>query len=68
MKKINYSTNYANSNDINGYVIAVEKNDYYVINKTQYNRAVSKLSIAGVKPNFHADKPVIVIDENGNEI
>ena len=60
MKKINYSTYYAKNDDINGYVMAEDKGDYYVITKEAYKRACKKLTIGNTEPNFRSEKPVYV--------
>lgn len=63
MEKIPYRTPYADG-EINGYVMAeLVKNvvcPYYKISKRQYNRAVKKLTIGGVGPEFLTDIPVRV--------
>lgn len=59
MKKINYTTPYADET-INGFVNAEETAHAYIITKAQYNRAIKNLTIGGVAPKFDADKPVLV--------
>lgn len=61
MKKINYCTPYTDG-EINGYVIAEEHPDHYSISRSQYRRALKKLTIGGdIGPKFLSDKPVRVI-------
>lgn len=59
MKKIEYYTPYTEGN-INGYVMAEEHDEYYSINRRQYNRAIKNLTIGGVAPQFVSDKPIRV--------
>ena len=67
--KIAYSTPYADYDYINGYVYAYydRKRDAYVLNERQVDRACRNLTIGGVLPTFHTDRPICVIDKHGNE-
>jgi hypothetical protein len=60
--KIVYSTHYADYNTINGYVMAVETEDCYWVTPAQEKRAIKKLTVGGVRPNYHTPKakPVLV--------
>lgn len=69
MKKISYSTHYDTTDKICGYVFAQEHNGYYTITQQQYNRALKNRTIGGIAGlNFHADKPVYVVDNCRKEV
>ena len=61
-QKIYYSTAYAQYENINGYVIAIDAGDKFIINNRQYNRAIRNLTIGNVAPVFHCEKIVEIID------
>lgn len=61
MKRIYYKTAYDNTNTICGYVNAEERENYYVITKQQYNRALKNRTVGGTAGLiFDSDKPVLV--------
>lgn len=61
-ERIYYSTAYAPYENIDGYVIAVDVGDKYIINERQLKRAIHNLTIANVAPVFHCEKTVEIID------